>query len=249
MDGRRRQWFPLDSTFMFGRLACRLKHEFGPVGPLVWIAFLAACKRYHIQGRIQFGSEIEAWRMMGFTEPVDNFDLEAFWRRLGQLHKTSRRRDGDLTTIICRVWDDWNTTPGRPANPQVRGTKYKQITTEYKPVTAPDSDSDSDSDKTAAAEPKQAVDNSRLEVAFRINRGDTIRNPDRLAEVIAACYRGECGESCGSPLHGLAALWWHHGRRMDETQASRATAAQDRPTADLTGLSDPATVRGAIEDR
>ena len=95
-----------------------------------------------------------------------------------------------------------------------------------KPVTGLDSDSDRDSEKTAVAAPKQAVDNSRAEVAFRQGRGDQVRDPVRLAERIAECYRGECGSGCPSPVHGLSALWWHHGRRADEQQEAKAASAR-----------------------
>ena len=235
MDQRRRQWLPLDSSFMFGRLATRLRDEFGPVGPLVWIGFITACKRSPIQGRITYGSDIEAWTLMGFPRPVDNFDLDAFWTRLAQLKKARRTTRGALTESICTVWEAWNNPTRTPPKPQVRGTNYKQITEKYKPITTPDSDSEKESDKTAGADPKQAVDKATEEVQFRIDRGDSIRHPEALIARISECYRGECTD-CKSPLHGEGALWWHHARRLDEGLEAKVAVAKRRGNGDLEAI-------------
>lgn len=105
-DRRRRQYVPLVTTFAHGRTAERLIAKFGRDGLLVWVCYLAACKRAPEQGVFEYVSEGEGWGLLGLRGHEPAFTLADFFRTTGQLHKTSRRARGQLTTIACTVWDD-----------------------------------------------------------------------------------------------------------------------------------------------
>src|SRR5690606_41404139 len=67
-DRRRRQWIPLSASFPFDTTGTRLLEEFGNDGIALWVAFLTACKRSPIQGRISYGSEAEGWAQLGLDQ-------------------------------------------------------------------------------------------------------------------------------------------------------------------------------------
>lgn len=113
-DRRRRQWLPLSATYPHGHTPRLLKERFGRDGLLVWVLFLAACKRSSIQGEFEFVSEFHGWCLLGL-EPDDlpAFSLADFFRYTGELHLTRKRRSGDVVTITARTWDEWQTEPSR----------------------------------------------------------------------------------------------------------------------------------------
>ncbi len=115
IDGRRSQWFAVDSMFFGSSLAQDVMERFGPSGIAVWFAFLAACKRNLVPGQITVLSDSDCLAQLGLSgmKLVDNegnpYELSDYWRRLGELHTTSRRRHGAASTIVCRRWDEWQT--------------------------------------------------------------------------------------------------------------------------------------------
>lgn len=116
MDGRRAQWFAVDSMFFGSSLAQDMMARFGACGVTVWFAYLAACKRNLVPGQITVLNDADAMAQLGLSgmNLVNNdgepFELSDFWRRLGELHTTARRRHGGASTIICRGWDEWQTS-------------------------------------------------------------------------------------------------------------------------------------------
>ncbi|MFH2072608.1 MAG: hypothetical protein ABIJ75_07155 [Actinomycetota bacterium] len=220
---------------MHGDLSTRLQEEFGPVGPLVWVALLAAAKRSPVQGRFTYTTVREAWDLLGFIEPVDNFDLEGLWRRLGQLKKTRRTRHGRVTNITVTRWKEWNdpesTRLRDQRNPRSGGRNTGETPANSCVEDGSDSDSESESDIDSDSKADLLLNRAMEEVTWRATaRGETIKNPKALARVIADCYRGHPNGSgvCPSPVHGLEALNWHRARREDEDQARRAEAARNR---------------------
>jgi hypothetical protein len=133
-DRRRRQWIPLSASFPFDTTGTRLLEEFGNDGIALWVAFLTACKRSPIQGRISYGSEAEGWAQLGL-DPIEGLDLDTFWTFTGRIKKTRRTRRGRITNVICTVWGEWNNEPrtgsGRRQSAWSDGTFARQIGEEY----------------------------------------------------------------------------------------------------------------------
>lgn len=154
------QWIALDVNYYLSPLALRLRERFGPVGLILWPAFLCACKRSPIQGRITFGSDTEALYLMGLggLDLVDGngvkFELDDFWTLLGQLKQTKRTRRGQLSNVTSTHWERWQDDSRRHAEAEKKRRQRAQTkgdttgTAEgHVPANVPaDSDSDSDSD-------------------------------------------------------------------------------------------------------
>lgn len=113
-DGRRARWIAFDAHFLDGPLGMAIIDRFGPVGVTLFLGFLCACKKNHIQGQITYGSEAEALAIMGLAgvELLDakgeSFDLDSFWTLLGrrkQITRTSRGRR--LNTVRSSKWTKW----------------------------------------------------------------------------------------------------------------------------------------------
>lgn len=119
-----RRWVALDAD-MFGKpFTIDLHDRFGPAGIAVWVAFLCACKRSHIPGRIRVMNEYQAARELGIAgwELVDSkgepWTLDDFWAFTGRKKQTRRtsvgrardkRRtsDGRATDVIATHWERW----------------------------------------------------------------------------------------------------------------------------------------------
>lgn len=154
-DRRRRQWIPLSAAFPFDTTGTRILDEFGNEGLTLWVAFLTACKRAPIQGRISYGSEAEGWSQLGI-DPVEGLDLDTFWTFTGRIKKTRRTRRGRITNVVCTVWEEWNDEPrtgtGRRQSAWSDGTFARQIRSESadnpfeKRALESDSERESDSD-------------------------------------------------------------------------------------------------------
>lgn len=112
MTDARRQWVPISSTVAHGSTGTAILRKFGRDGLLVWILFLAACKREGI-GSMTFTTEGEAWRLLG-VDPADEpfeFTLGEFFAYTGQgLKLTTKSRSGRVTTVGVKpdVWKTWN---------------------------------------------------------------------------------------------------------------------------------------------
>jgi hypothetical protein len=122
-DRRRRQWVPLKSTFAHGKTGTNLKRKFGRDGLTVWVCYLAACKANWLQGQLDWTSEADGWTKLGLYGYEPEFTLASFFRYTGQLHLTSQRRSGDLTTTVCRRWSDWNTEVERDRDAEQKRRK------------------------------------------------------------------------------------------------------------------------------
>jgi hypothetical protein len=137
MDNRRRQWFPAYVYFMSDRNGAAIKAKFGFPGLVVWLAFLAACKRGHHQGQFTYGDELDGWMQLGLNDlrPDADFTLKQFFNLTGRHHQTKRRRaSGDLTTIECCGWDAWNTSAERDLDANKKRRKKAQNTGEDTPT-------------------------------------------------------------------------------------------------------------------
>lgn len=130
IDGRRRQYVPLDVMIAFGDFGAKLGERWGIEGIGAWMLFLAACKREPVQGTFTFTSDAEAWTKLGATATA--FTLDEFFRFTGQHKKTRRRRHGRVSYVSCTSWNTWNTVRGGAQNP----SKQAQNTTQLSPDTA-----------------------------------------------------------------------------------------------------------------
>src|SRR6266542_6754416 len=69
---------PIASTFAFGNTGTKLKVKFGRDGLLVWVCFLAACKKNWIQGQFEYTSEPDGWNRLGLYGYQPDFTLKEF---------------------------------------------------------------------------------------------------------------------------------------------------------------------------
>lgn len=108
-------WRKADAYFLAKPLAEQLAGRFGPVGLVVWQAFLDACKRNPIQGRISYTSEAHAEQvlLLELVLPLRDaegkeFTLEEFWEFTGKHKQTRRTRRGRIINVIATHWERWN---------------------------------------------------------------------------------------------------------------------------------------------
>lgn len=164
-DGRRSQWFAMDAWFFDNPLGVAIRERFGVTGLVLFIGFLGACKRSHIQGQIAYSSDLDALRLMGLPDLrlVDDagaeWDLDTFWRVLGQLKQTRRTARGRVKNVKATHWGKWQESFER-ANEAARKRRSRGKNTpddapplpghypdDAPPLHRTDSDSDNDSDK------------------------------------------------------------------------------------------------------
>jgi hypothetical protein len=130
-DRRRRQYVPLVSTFAHGRTAERLLAKFGRDGLLVWVCFIAACKRAPEQGVFEYTSEGDAWATLGLHGYEPEFTLKTFFTYTGRLKKTSRTYTGRVTYVVCTRWEEYALGVDRELDAarkrRKRGTKTPDI--------------------------------------------------------------------------------------------------------------------------
>lgn len=146
IDRRRRRWFSLSALYPHGETARRIQAEFGRDGLLVWILFLAACKRSPAQGSFAYTSEEAAWAELGLLDPTDRpaFSLAEFWRFTGRLKQTRQTRSGHVTNVSATHWKEWQDASAR----RIEAERKSRKRGEKRPdIAAPDSDSDLDHDR------------------------------------------------------------------------------------------------------
>ncbi|MCA1572466.1 MAG: hypothetical protein LC798_19635 [Chloroflexi bacterium] len=174
-----RRWIVLDAYYLGSPLAITLRRQFGAMGPLMFIAFLCACKRARPPGTFTYMTEPEALDNLGVDERwmVDNegkpWTLDDFWTATGRMKHTKRTRRGHVMHVVCTHWERWQEDPGTvAARERKRRSRAKTVTLPVTPqsqpchaMSRPDSDSDSD-----ISPPTPSYDRSR---------GDTPRPPDQ----------------------------------------------------------------------
>jgi hypothetical protein len=100
-------YVPLSVRFVTGRTGTRLLERFGRDGPLVWAAYLAACKLNRPEGEIVYASEAEGWTLLGLHGHEPEFSLDAFFTFTGRIKKTRRTRSGRMFYVVCTPWERW----------------------------------------------------------------------------------------------------------------------------------------------
>lgn len=116
------RWLAIDADMFGKRFIDDLYDEFGWAGIVVWIAFLCACKKNRIPGRIRVMNDIQAATELGLAQwdLVDNkgapWTLSEFWAFTGRKKQTRQilvqRRDSSRTRD-GRVTDSSRTAHGR----------------------------------------------------------------------------------------------------------------------------------------
>lgn len=107
------RWIHFDAEFPLG-FGYDLQTRFGPLGELLFILFLCACKRGSPQGQIQYRNEDEARILLGAFFPFedeagDKWRLEDFWKYCGRRKVTRTRARGDRTYVYATRWETWET--------------------------------------------------------------------------------------------------------------------------------------------
>lgn len=110
-DRRRRQYVPLSVHFAAGHTGQEIQRRLGLEGLGAWACLLAAAKRAHTQGELEWVTENEAWRhLLGPGKPPESFTFAEFVAVLGRLHLTRTTKRGEVKTTSIRAWNEWNTT-------------------------------------------------------------------------------------------------------------------------------------------
>jgi len=100
-------YVPLSVRFITGGTGTKLLEQFGRDGPLVWAAFLAACKLNRPAGEIVYASDSEGWALLGLAGYEPEFTLDAFFTFTGRIKKTRRTRSGRVSYVVCTAWERW----------------------------------------------------------------------------------------------------------------------------------------------
>lgn len=114
-----RQWLVFDADFFDNSFTAALLDRYGPTGIVVFMAFLCACKRNHIQGRISYRNEFEALEKFGLAELglVDNrglpFTLDEYFDFTGTYKQTRRTRQGHTWNVFATGWEEWQQSKNR----------------------------------------------------------------------------------------------------------------------------------------
>lgn len=115
-----RPWVAWDVYFYDNSFTMALIDRFGLAGPAVFLAFILACKKSYIPGRIRYRNEAQALDIMGIPDAVliDNegqpWTLDEFWELCGRHHQTKRLRTSHGgKTIVARGFDEWQTSVKR----------------------------------------------------------------------------------------------------------------------------------------
>lgn len=172
--GKRSRWFAFDADFLGGSVGCALRDELGGAGIAVFVAFLAACKRGHVEGQISYTNEHDAIALLGLTGmPMTRPDGSAFtlddvWKLLGRYKQVRRTSRGRVTYVRSTRWERWQ---------NVRGTSRQR---EGKGRSTPDSadtdtdtntDKDTNTDQTAAQAAAILAEAEAADRSDLVNRG------------------------------------------------------------------------------
>lgn len=109
----RKQWFATDVNVFNGDFGVDLREQFGPVGMVMWIGFLAACKRSATPGKITYSSDAEALSLLSIPgmelidEEGEPFKLDDFWTFTGQHKQTRCTRRKRLVYVTSTRWGEW----------------------------------------------------------------------------------------------------------------------------------------------
>lgn len=122
-------YVPLSVRFLTGGTGTRLLERFGRDGPLVWAAFLAACKQERPAGTMRWASEGEAWNKLGLTGYEPDFSFDEFLQETGRMkltrrHNVRRTRAGRVQDVRITVWERWTHVDKREAE-RVRKSRIR----------------------------------------------------------------------------------------------------------------------------
>lgn len=149
-DGRVSQYANLHVYTLHSKLCVKLHNQFGPYGPLVWIALILAGKRELPQGTFSYASEDEAWaKLIGHDLERPDWTINDFFRYTGRLKKTrdtntrrTRARRPAFRTIEIVEFYEWQRKPGPPRGKGKRRTtdasETHQTYATHTPGDAPD---------------------------------------------------------------------------------------------------------------
>lgn len=115
----------MDVLVAFDDFGTALIEKWGMEGICTWMLFLASCKREPIQGTFTYTTDEEAWGKLGAVATL--LSLDEFFRFTGRWKKTSKTRSGRIkyVTVTPKLWNKWNTRPGRNPSKSPQNTDRK----------------------------------------------------------------------------------------------------------------------------
>lgn len=219
-DRRRSRWVAFDVHFYDNDLGVGIRERFGPVGLVLFSAFLCACKRSSSPGHFRYSSTADALNTLGLPglrlgdENGAEFTLDEFWTYLGQRKMTRRTRRGRITDVVATRWERWQNDFGRQTEAEDKRRSRARNTptvpgqsTDDAPT---DQDLDPDNDKDPDQDPREApvgestagVGDIRIKQALTMWLDEEVekkRHDEKDPLRVEAAWRewkwGECGEA------------------------------------------------------
>jgi hypothetical protein len=152
MDKRRRRFVMHDVYFLDDALGSEIYARFGGDGIALWMGFIAACKKNHIQGEMSYTTDAEALAVLGVpglamtNNDGELFSLEEFWTLLGHHKVTRRRRSGRRLHVACTRWERWQKDPRRRDAGSQTGWSDDENADQMPPDSEPDTGLETDTD-------------------------------------------------------------------------------------------------------
>jgi hypothetical protein len=226
-DGRRRRWVAVDLDDDARERA--LFERWGWAGPSLWLAFVRACKRAPVEGRVRFESEVQlaAELRVAGRELADAkgepFTLAEFFRWTGERRWTRRRRWG-WPAVEHAGWDELQRRV-RPRTWPVADTVSRRREGRGGAATPPPrqgggsrrSEAEKAGHDGAAADAANAADAAKVEARPRQGGGS------RRSEAEKA---GHLTETATAPLGGAVAAGESNARAALPADAGGARAGE-----------------------
>lgn len=156
MDKRRRRYVMHDVYFLDDPLGVAIFDRFGAAGIALWMGFIAACKKNHIEGEMSYTSEAEALAVMGLPglpmvcSDGTTFSLEEFWTLLGDHKVTRRRRSARRLHVTSTRWTEWQVNPRKPktdtGNSRSEDLNTDTLSADYEHETALETERETETD-------------------------------------------------------------------------------------------------------
>lgn len=210
-------YVPLSVRFITGGTGTTLLETFGRDGPLVWAAYLAACKINRPEGEISYASDTEGWALLGLAGYEPSFTLDDFFAVTGRLKKTRRTRSGRVSHVSCTVWERWSDAQARDAARQ-RKARSRHESDRDNGVTPPGQDRDLETEQRSRSrevptEQSENRDHATPEAATALPINDLLNgtHPEAALRLAGLAARGKPADAAmvlryteGLPEHAIA---------------------------------------------
>lgn len=122
----------IDVDFFHKNTARKLLEEFGPAGPLVFIALILRAKDGSPPGTFSYPNDPIGWDRLGLPDIDAGFTLDEFFALTGRMKQTSRRRHGRVWDVSITRYAEWQKESRRYEEAVRKASKRAQTTADTK---------------------------------------------------------------------------------------------------------------------